>query len=197
MANNGRNPNHAEYSMKNRHPVIMSSLLSNEEKAEKLTELLGELYAESPDSSTIRFIQTIEDHFKNTVRSRSQRGVSGSADSGKRAGIKDLFAGKNRKWIKIPLDNALKTMREAIDQGHVDDEHVAEEMLARFEDKGHGWGRYIGPRVDSNGNTAVQFEIRYRGGKVDTLSDNPRLNFPVDHDFIFLPNTPQALGWES
>jgi hypothetical protein len=194
---NGQHPNHAEYSMKNRHPHIMDSILSDEEKAQKLSELLGELYAESPDASTIRFVQTIEDHFKNTVRSRSQRGVSGGTDNGERAGIKELFAGKNRKWIKIPLDDASDAMKRAIENNDVDDTHLAEDMLARFEDKEYGWGRYIGPRIDADGRTAVQFEIRYRGGKIDTQSDNPRVNFSVDHEFIFLPNTPQALGWES
>jgi hypothetical protein len=183
--------------MKNRHPKIMSSILSNEEKAQQLSELLGELYSGSPDASTIRFVQTIEDHFKNTVRSRSQRGVSGGTDSGERTGIKEAFAGKNRKWIKLPKEEAVAALRRAIDEGDVIISDVAEEMLNCFEAKGYGWGRYIGPRIDSNGNAVVQFEIRYRGGKVDTLSDNPRLNFSPSHIFEFLPNTPQALGWES
>jgi anti-sigma28 factor (negative regulator of flagellin synthesis) len=179
--------------MKNRHPNILSSITSTE-KGAQLAQLLGELYAESPDSSTIRFIQSVEDHFKNNVtsRARSQKSSDGSA----RSDVKERFAGKNRKWIKLPVEKAVAALRTGIDQGSVDDDHIAEDMIVHFEDKQFGWARYIGPRLSAEGTQVVQFEIRYRGGKVDTLPDNPRVNLAADYDFEFLPNTPQSMGWE-
>jgi hypothetical protein len=150
--------------MKIRHNEIDGHITSSD-AFEGFMEKMVEMYATCPDASKIRFIQAIEDRFKEAAPSRG-RAITGSSGGGTgwRSDQKAQFSGRGAKWIKLTgkfQEMVLEKLKVFENDGEV------VENYRRWVNKaGYAWVRYSGPR-GTEVEPELAFEIRVHGSKID------------------------------
>lgn len=178
---------------------MVQSMMNNSELVDILKAAASNVSVETGDPSFARFIQAMTEVCRQEVKpvfgeikaamkprkEKTPRGDKTPVDNTWRGEQKDLFSGRGRQWIYVPVE-AVEAYREG------------SEVHEFFDEKGKAWVRYAGPRL-ANGEQMAAFEVRTSGSKVD-CSDY----IFIKHEEIMAGNlerledgkTPHQLGLE-
>jgi hypothetical protein len=146
---------------------MVQSMMNNSELVDILKAAASNVSVETGDPSFARFIQAMTEVCRQEVKpvfgeikaamkprkEKTPRGDKAPVDNTWRGEQKDLFSGRGRQWIYVPVE-AVEAYREG------------SEVHEFFDEKGKAWVRYAGPRLSGNDKMAA-FEVRTSGSKVD------------------------------
>ena len=180
-----------------RHTEINNHLI-NSDQFEGALNTLVQLYNSCPDASRIRFVQAVEDLFKanSVARLRTEWRIG----SGWRDEQKAEFAGRGKKWVKIPKNTGLgASVTVCLNLWERDGEDITEYM-SNTDRAGFYWIRYSGPRGTAEQQN-LGFEIRIHGAKEDhpqNIIQIPALMWTElnQDDHSVMVGTPHSLNLE-
>lgn len=146
---------------------MVQSMMNNSELVDILKAAASNVSVETGDPSFARFMQAMTEVCRQEVKpvfgeikaatkprkEKTPRGDKAPVDNTWRGEQKDLFSGRGRQWIYVPVE-AVEAYREG------------SEVHEFFDEKGKAWVRYAGPRLSGNDKMAA-FEVRTSGSKVD------------------------------
>ncbi|NDB66134.1 MAG: hypothetical protein EB168_10805 [Euryarchaeota archaeon] len=161
----------------------MSSVISADTAfVEAYTQLANKVALETGDPSFARFMQAMTQISREVIKPeigsvkaalkpekvKKPKADRAPVDNTWRTEQKDLFSGRGRQWIYVPIE-AVEAFREESNVHEFFDAH------------GSAWVRYAGPRLSDNVQMAA-FEVRTLGSKIDA----PQNLIYLPHDEIML-----------
>lgn len=161
----------------------MSSVISADTAfVEAYTQLANKVALETGDPSFARFMQAMTQISREVIKPeigsvksalkpekvKKPKADRAPVDNTWRSEQKDLFTGRGRQWVYVPIDS-VEAFREESD------------VHQFFDAADSAWVRYSGPRIVDNTQQAA-FEVRTSGSKIST----PQNLIYLPHDEIML-----------
>jgi hypothetical protein len=178
---------------------MVQSMMNNVEFMDALKATATGVVTETGDPSFARFMQAVTEVCRQEVKpvigvvkaatkppkEAKVKTSRGPVDNTWRGEQQDLFAGRGRQWIYVPVE-AVEAFREE------------SEVHEYFDEAGKAWVRYVGPRISGDEKMAA-FEVRTSGSKVPSKS-----YIMIPHDEVMAGEldrledgkTPHQLGLE-
>ena len=165
--------------------------------AELLIELFNNYVNEGNDPKLTYFMQHVtaiaREHVKPLCVGSPSRPTrpSGAVSDDWRSAQKARYYGRNRKWLKVSIDEITPTL-DGFDARNIDTTNYR----AWIEAAGFAWVRYRGPKVNRGVNSA-QFEVPLADSRVN--HPNYIHFIPTDNldNYEHLSGTPHGLGLET
>ena len=166
--------------------------------AELLIELFNNYVSEGNDPKLTYFMQHVTAMAREHVKplctgspSRATRSASSADSSDWRADQKARYYGRNRKWLKVSIDEITPTL-DGFDARGIDTSNYR----AWIDAAGFAWVRYRGPKVNRGVNSA-QFEVPLADSRVN----HPNYIHFIPNDnldnYEHMSGTPHGLGLET
>lgn len=178
---------------------MVQSMMNNVEFMDALKATATGVVTETGDPSFARFMQAVTEVCRQEVKpvigdvkaatkppkEGKVKTSRGPVDNTWRGEQQELFAGRGRQWVYVPVE-AVEAYREE------------SEVHEYFDEAGKAWVRYVGPRISGDEKMAA-FEVRTSGSKVPSKS-----YIMIPHDEVMAGEldrledgkTPHQLGLE-